>query len=76
VALFGSILLNHSKTINSKAVSFLNLYAKRSNKKALQFLRLVSSLKTVKTSKGMFRYSIARPPKAWCPGHLPGLLNG
>ena len=27
VMLFGSILLNHSKTINAKVVRFLNLYA-------------------------------------------------
>jgi len=26
VVLFGSILLSHSKTINAKVVSFLNLY--------------------------------------------------
>jgi len=37
VVLFGSILLSHSKTINIKVVSFLNLYTKRSNQKALQF---------------------------------------
>jgi len=37
VVLFGSILLSHSKTMNAKAVSFLNLYTKRSNQKALQF---------------------------------------
>jgi len=35
----GAVWFNsyHSKTVNNKVVSFLNLYAKRSNQKALQF---------------------------------------
>jgi len=37
LVLFGLILSSHSKTINDKFVSFVNLYAKRSNQKALQF---------------------------------------
>jgi len=37
VMLFGSVLSSHSKTISAKAVSFLNLYNKRSIQKALQF---------------------------------------
>jgi len=59
--MFGSVLSSHSKTINAKVVSFLNLYTKRGNHKALQFLRVVNSLKTWKTSKGAFWYSSARP---------------
>ena len=43
VVLLGSIPLSHSKTINAKVVSFLNLHTERSNQKALQFLRVVSS---------------------------------
>jgi len=43
VVLLGSIPLCHSKTINAKVVSFLNLHTERSNQKALQFLRVVSS---------------------------------
>jgi len=37
VVLFGAIISSHSKTINAKLVSFLNLYTKRSHQKALQF---------------------------------------
>jgi len=37
------------------------LYTKRSNQTALQFWRVVNSLKTWKTSKGVFWYSSARP---------------
>jgi len=37
VVLFGSFLLNHSKMINGKIVSPLNIHNKRSNQKALQF---------------------------------------
>jgi len=59
--LFEWIFLSHSKTIHAKVASFLNLYTKRSNQKALQFRRVVNSLKTWKTSKGVFWYSSARP---------------
>jgi len=44
VVLFGSILLSHSKTINTKVISFPDPSTKLSNKKALQFWRVVNSL--------------------------------
>jgi len=37
VVLFGSILLSHSKTINAKVVSFLNLYTKWRNQNLYNF---------------------------------------
>jgi len=49
---------------------------KRSKQKHLQFWRVVNSLKTWKTSKGVFWYSSAMPPIAQGPGHLPGLCDG
>ena len=36
MVLFDSILLSHSKMINAKVVSFLNIYTKRSYQKTLQ----------------------------------------
>jgi len=62
VVLFGSTPLSHSKTIRAKVVSFpnlsfLNLYTKRSNQKALQFRRVMNSLKTWKTSEGVFSWT-------------------
>jgi len=51
------------------------LYTKSSNQQ-LQFSRVVNSLKTLKTTEVLFRYSSARPPKARDPRHLPSLPNG
>jgi len=63
VVLFGSNLFSHSKTINAKVVSFLNLYSNRGNQKALQFSRVENRLKKWKNSEGVFWYSSARPPE-------------
>ena len=62
--LFGSFLLSHSKTINAKVVSFLKIYAKCSNQKVIQFRRVMNSLKTWKTSKGVFWYKREAPKSA------------
>jgi len=68
----GSVWFNPFKPLkNSKCPSYQfpysTVYAKSSNQKALQFWCVMNSLKTLKTSKGVFWYSSARPSKAWGP---------
>ena len=67
-ALVSTLQKHRSKT--SKLIRYGNLhfrgwlYTKRSNQTAPQFWRVANSLKTWKTSKGVFWYSSARPPNA------------
>ena len=61
MVLFGSIRMRHTKAINAKVVSFLHLlYILNAVIKKLQFWCMVNSLKTCKTSKGVFWFSSAR----------------
>jgi len=67
----GAVLKNHSKTINAKVVSFLSLFTKRRNQNPLQFWRVVNNINIWKTSKEVFWYSSAKPPKREAPGICP-----
>jgi len=55
--------------MNTKVISFPDLYTKRSNQKVLQFWRVVNSRENEKIVKECF-YILAQGP-----GHLAGLPN-